>query len=323
METISLSQPLCVGIDVSKDTLDVAYSGNHRVRRFRNHPDHFSALVEHLRPLSPQRVVLEATGCYHESVASYLHEKGNFAVSVANPARVRYYARSTGKAAKTDALDAHVLVQYAETARLHPWRPKEEPLEELIHLANRRQQLVDMIVMEKNRLQRNPRRSAQASIERTLWHLEKELEGVEQEIKTLTQKEKPLKDQSDLLQSLKGVGPVLATALLAYLPELGRVDCREIAALAGVAPFNRDSGRQRGQRRIQGGRAVVRRALYMGAVSASRNNPVLRAIYGRMVAAGKPKKVAIIALMRKMVVWLNAMVRDGKPWAGSLSAQFA
>jgi len=314
-----MSQTLCVGIDVSKETLDVAYSGGQQVRRFKNHPDHFPALVRHLRPLAPSRVVLEATGFYHERVAAYLREKGNFAIAVVAPARVRYYARSTGKAAKTDALDARVLVQYGETAQLRPWHPKEECLEELTHLAARRQQLVDMLVMEKNRLQRSPRRAAQASIERTLFHLEKELEALDQEIKELTEKNKDLKGRSDLLQSLKGVGPVLATTLLAYLPELGRVDSREIAALAGVAPLNRDSGKMRGQRRIIGGRAMVRRVLYMGAVSACRNNPHLKAIYDRLVAAGKPKKVALVALMRKMLIWLNAMVRDGKPWAKTFS----
>jgi transposase len=313
------SKPLFVGIDVSKETLDVAYSGCSQVKRFKNHPAHFPALAAYLRPLAPRQIVLEATGCYHEAVAEYLHQKGSFGVAVATPARVRQYARSTGKAAKTDALDARVLVSYAESVPLRPWQPKEEAVEELTHMATRRQQLIDMLVMEKNRLERNPRRRAQASIERTLWHLEQELAELDKEIQALKEKDQGLKDKDDLLQSMKGVGPVVATTILAFLPELGQVDSREIAALVGVAPLNRDSGKQRGQRWIQGGRALVRRALYMGAVSACKNNPQLRALYKRMVAAGKPKKVAIVALMRKMLVCLNAMVRDGKPWSCSLA----
>lgn len=270
--------------------------------------------------MSPSR---EATGAYHEGVAGYLFEKGKFAVSVVAPSRVRYYARATGLSAKTDALDARVVVQYAETTPLRSWRPKEDSVDELGQLATRRKQLIDMLVMEKNRLESNPRRSAQASIEPTIHHFEKELEAVEQEIQALTEKNQELKGKSDLLQSLKGVGPVVSTTLLAYLPELGQVDSKEIAALVGVAPLNRDSGKMRGQRRIFGGRELVRAALYMGAVSATRNNPVLRAIFLRLVAAGKPKKVALVAVMRKMVVWLNAMVRDGKPWNPSLIAQRA
>lgn len=314
MEKINdLSPETCVGIDVSKDHLDVAYSSSTPVTRYKNSSEGFRSLSQHLRKLSPKLVVMEATGSYHKPLAKYLHEKAKLKVAVANPSRVRNFARSMGLLAKTDNLDAQVLVRFGESVKPQTWQPKEESVEELSFLTTRRKQIVDMLVMEKNRLSLHPQKPAQESILRIIRYLEKELDTLEGKIRVLTSQGE-LKGKSDLLQSMKGVGPVLASTLLSSLPELGRLDSRQIAALVGVAPMNRDSGNMRGKRMIWGGRAEVRRVLYMAAVSASRSNPVLGEFFHRLVAAGKPKKVALVACMRKMLICLNAMVRDGKRW---------
>ena len=314
----SVSGGMCVGIDVSKDYLDVAFSGEARVLRFENCPRGFSRLSRRLHGLHPRRIILEATSRYHEPIAKYLHEKGGFPVSVTNPLRVRHFARSTGALAKTDALDARVLVRFGEAMELPLWHPKEDSVEELSYLTGRRRQLIDMLLMEKNRLKGCPRPSAQKSIARVIRLLEKELELMEEQIRTLTTNNKELQDKSDLLQSMVGVGPALASTLLSYLPELGKLGHKQIAALVGVAPFNRDSGKRSGKKGIWGGRAEVRKVLFMATVSASRSNPILGRTFHRLVENGKPKKVALVACMRKMLVHLNAMLRDGKPWSQTL-----
>lgn len=308
------TQSLYVGIDVSSEYLDTAWTGSRQTIRHPNTPAGFSRLARQLNKLNPALVVMEATGNYHLPLAKHLHQKALLTVAVANPGRVRNFARSTGVSAKTDALDARVLVRYGEVIKPEPWKPKEESVEELGAMNTRRQQLVDMLATEKTRLKGGLRRSAQVSVERHIRYLEKELGALEEDIREFTSSKAELKEKSDLLQSVAGVGPVLATTLLTELPELGTLDSRQVAALAGVAPFNRDSGKLRGTRAIWGGRAHVRRVLYMSALSAVTYNDAMRRHYEALLARGKAKKVALVACMRKLLVWLNAMLRDGKPW---------
>jgi transposase len=308
------TQPLYVGIDVSSEYLDTAWTGSRQTVRHPNTPAGFNRLARRLSRLNPALVVMEATGNYHLPLAKHLHQKAHLKVAVANPGRIRNFARSTGVSAKTDALDAQVLVRYGEAVKPQPWKPKEESVEELGAMNTRRQQLVDMLATEKTRLKGGLRRSAQVSVERHIRYLEKELGALEEEIREFTSSKAELKEKSDLLQSVAGVGPVLATTLLTELPELGTLDSRQVAALAGVAPFNRDSGKLRGTRAIWGGRAHVRRVLYMSALSAVTYNDVMKRHYEGLVARGKARKVALVACMRKLLIWLNAMLRDRKPW---------
>ena len=317
METLA-TQPVFVGIDVGSEFLDAAWTGSGQVVRHPNTPAGISRLGRQLAKLNPAIVVMEATGNYHLPLAKHLHQKAQLKVAVANPGRVRNFARSTGASAKTDALDARVLVHYAEAVQPRPWKPKEDAVEELGALNARRQQLVDMLVVEKTRLKGGLRRSSQVSVERHIRYLEKELGALEDEIREFTASNADMKEKSDLLQSVAGVGPVLATTLLAEMPELGEVDSRQIAALAGVAPFNHDSGKMKGHRGIWGGRAHLRRVLYMSALSAVAYNSTMKRHYEGLVARGKAKKVALVACMRKLLIWLNAMIRDRKPWNPAL-----
>lgn len=317
METLA-TQPVFVGIDVGSEYLDTAWTGSSQVVRHPNTPAGISRLGRQLAKLDPALVVMEATGNYHLPLAKHLHQKALLKVAVANPGRVRNFARSTGASAKTDALDARILVRYAEAVKPRPWKPKEESVEELGALNSRRKQLVDMLAAEKTRLKGGLRPSAQVSVERHIRFLEKELQALEAEIREFTDSNPDLKEKSDLMRSVTGVGPVLVTTLLAELPELGEVDSRQIAALVGVAPFNRDSGKKKGQKAIWGGRASVRRVLYMAALSATIFNTELKRFYERLVKGGRPKKLALVACMRKLLVWLNAMLRDRKPWNPAL-----
>jgi transposase len=313
METLS-QQPIFVGIDVGSEYLDTAWTGSGQVLRHPNTPAGIGRLGRQLAKMNPSLVVMEATGNYHLPLAKHLHRKAHLKVAVANPGRVRNFARSSGASAKTDALDARLLVHYAEAMKPQPWKPKEEAVEELGALNARRQQLVDMLVVEKTRLKGGLRRSAQVSVERHIRYLEKELGALEDDIREFTASNANLKEKSDLLQSVAGVGPVLATTLLTEMPELGELDSRQVASLAGVAPFNHDSGKMKGRRGIRGGRAHLRRVLYMSALSAVAYNTTMKRHYEGLVARGKAKKVALVACMRKLLIWLNAMLRDRKPW---------
>jgi transposase len=317
MEPLS-TQPIFAGIDVGSEYLDTAWTGSKQVLRHPNTPAGINRLSRQLAKLNPSLVVMEATGNYHLPLAKHLHQKAQLKVAVANPGRVRNFARSTGASAKTDALDARVLVHYAEAMKPQPWKPKEEAVEELGALNARRQQLVDMLVVEKTRLKSGLRRSAQVSVERHIKYLEKELGALEEEIREFTASKPELKEKSDLLQSVAGVGPVLATTLLTEMPELGELDSRQVASLGGVAPFNHDSGKMKGRRGIWGGRANLRRVLYMSALSAVAYNSTMKRHYEGLVARGKAKKVALVACMRKLLIWLNAMLRDRKPWNPAL-----
>jgi len=302
-----------VGIDLSKSSLDIALSPQGEEWQLANDPDGLAILIARLKDLYAPLVVLEATGGFERPVAQALTQ-AQIAVVVVNPRQVRDFARSTGCLAKTDRLDAHMLALFAERMQPEPRLQPNETARQLQDLLDRRRQLVGMIRQEKNRLKQiaeHLRPRVQSHID---W-LKQELEQIEQEIEQLQKNNATWQKQSALLQSAPGVGPVMSSTLLGYLPEMGRLTGKEIAALVGVAPFNRDSGQLRGRRAIWGGRARVRAVLYMSTVSALRYNEVIEKFYQRLIAAGKPKKVAIVACMRKLLVILNAMIKHDTCWS--------
>ena len=310
-----------VGIDVSKGTLDVQVRPSDAQWTVANDEAGIRALVAQLQTAAPAQIVIEATGGYELAVVSALAAAG-LPVIVVNPRAVRDFARATGQLAKTDQLDAGILARFAEQVQ-----PEIRPLadadqQELDALLTRRRQLIEMLTAEKNRLQQvfvargsRVRKSLTAHIA----YLTRELGRAETDLEALVRQSPIWRERDDLLQSAPGVGPVLSFTILAALPELGRLDRKAIAALVGVAPLNRDSGLFRGKRMIHGGRAPVRTALYMGALVATRHNPVIRAFYQRLLAAGKPKKVALTACMRKLLTILNAMVRQQAPWSATVA----
>lgn len=301
-----------IGLDIAKATLDGVVRPTGEVVQFPNDAAGHAALVAWATPLDPTVLVCEATGGYERAVVAALAAAG-VPVVVVNPRQVRDFARSTGQLAKTDRLDATVLALFAERVQ-----PAVRPLSdaataELAALITRRRQVRDMLTMEVNRLplaRTRVRRGVQAHI---TW-LKRRLAETDDDLRQAIEASPVWRVQEDLLRSVPGMGPVVARTLLALLPELGHLNRKQIAALAGVAPFARDSGTWRGHRVIWGGRAQVRRALYMAALVASRHNPVLQALYTRLRAAGKPAKVALVACMRKLLTILNAMLQDGTRW---------
>lgn len=303
---------LCIGIDVAKDRLDLAWRPTGERWTAPNTERGIRAICRRLRTEAPALIVLEATGGLELPLTGALAAAG-LPVVVVNPRQIRDFAKATGRLAKTDALDAAVLAQFAEAVR-PPVRPlPDAATQALSALLLRRRQLIGMLTAEKNRLGSAPapvRKGIRAHI---TW-LDGRLANLDEEL-ARTIRESPLwREKDDLLQSTPGVGPVLALTLLASLPELGTLTRQQIAALVGVAPLNRDSGRFRGSRRVWGGRAHVRAALYMGTLVATRFNPVIRAFYQRLCAAGKAKKVALTACMRKLLTMLNAMLKHQTPW---------
>lgn len=315
------TEPVFVGIDVSKAHLDVACSGEEEVLRLANDAAGIEALIEGLQPLLPTLVVMEATGGFEVPVAAAV-AAAEIPVVIANPRQTRDFAKSTGQLSKTDAIDARGLALFA--ARVRP-EVRELPSEEvrvLDALVGRRRQLVGMITQEKNRLgyALGP---VQGGIRKHLKWLKRQLVEVEKELDSRIRTSPVWAAKSGLLQSVPGVGPNLARTLIAELPELGRISHKEIASLVGVAPRARDSGIMRGRRTLWGGRSTVRTALYMSVWSATRWNPVIRVFYERLRERGKPAKVAQAACMRKLLILLNAMVRDHQPWNPSLPLQKA
>ncbi len=301
-----------VGIDVSKERLDVAVRPTGEMWQVSHDSLGIGEVMERLETLMPQLVVLEATGGVEMTLAGELAASG-LHVAVVNPRQVRNFARATGKLAKTDALDAQVLAHFAEAMR-----PASRPLpdsdtRELAALVARRRQLVEMITAEKNRLRTAARRIRPKVEEHIRW-LEENLAELDRDLGDFIRSSPIWRDKDELLRSAPGVGPVLSMTLLSGLPELGTLNRGEIAALVGVAPFNRDSGTMRGKRKVWGGRPQVRAALYMAALVATRFNPVLRDFYQRLCMAGKPKKVALTACMRKLLTILNHMVRQNRHW---------
>lgn len=311
-----MSKPF-VGIDLSQAYLDVAVRPGSRAWRVPNDGPGHSRLLRRLQDLQPALVVLEASGGLERPVTRALIQAG-LPVAVVNPRQIRDFARATGRLAKTDRLDAEVMARFAESVQPEPRPQPDEPTQQLQDLLNRRRQLGEMLIAEKNRRRTTPP-SLRPQLEEHIGWLEGELERLDRETERLQQAHSVLRERAQLLRSAPGVGPRLTSTLLAYLPELGRLNRKQIAALAGVAPFNCDSGTLRGRRTVWGGRAQVRSVLYMSVVAAIRCNEVIAAFYRRLRAAGKPGKVALVACMRKLLTILNAMVRDHAPWQPQFS----
>lgn len=302
-----------IGIDVSKDRLDVASCPVGESFAIPRNGAGIDELIERLRAISPCLIAIEATGGFERIVAAGL-AGAELPVVVVNPANVRSFADALGKRAKTDPIDAYVIAHYAEAAKVQPRPLPDEMTRLLADLVARRRQIVEMIAAESQRAQRvsNPR--LKKSIARLRKALEKELSELDDDIGDHVRGTPAWAEKEDLLASVPGIGPVIASSLIAELPELGTLDRRQIAALVGLAPWTRQSGKWRGKSFIGGGRASVRSALFMGAMVASRFNPQLKLFRDKLVAAGKPKLVAIIAVARKLLTILNAILRDKTPW---------
>lgn len=308
---------LCIGIDVSKDGFDVASEPACFTRSYHSDAAGIRALVTAVHALHPALIVLESTGHYHQALAAALDVAG-LPVVVANPRWVRHFAQARGLLAKTDRIDAATLALFAERMR-----PQVRPLpdsaqRELQALVRRRRDLVDAMAAEKAR-RHGALPAVLADINQHLHYLHGRLAAIEQQIDQLIASDPRWCEDYALLNTVKGVGPVGGATLVALLPELGWLDHKQIAALAGVAPFNCDSGQHRGTRRCWGGRAEVRHALYMCAVTASQHNPQIRAFYDRLIERGKPTKVALIACAHKLLTTLNAMLRDRTTWRPELA----
>lgn len=306
---------LFVGIDISQDHLDIALHTGLSWQETHDAPG-IDRLVQRLRELHPTLLVLEATGGLERDLVACLGA-ASLPVVVVNPRRVRAFAKAEGQLAKTDRIDALLLARFAERIR-PPVRPlPEADRAELEALVTRRRQLVEMRMAEEHRLRRAPR-SARLSLERHIAYLKSETLSLDQQIQNRIQESPLWSSTATLLCSAPGVGPTTASLLISQMPELGRLNAQQIAHLLGVAPIARDSGKLRGKRRILGGRTAVRNVLYMAARSAVRFNPVLRSVYQRLLRAGKPNKVALVACMRKLIVTLNAMLRDQRPWSAPI-----
>lgn len=302
---------LHVGIDVSKDFLDLAASDGSR-RRIRHDDPSIAGLAAELAEAPVALVALEATGGYEHRLAAELWSAG-VPVAVVNPRQVRDFARATGRLAKTDSIDAEVLARFAEKVAPQVRALPDEQQRELTALVVRRRQLTEMLVAEKHRLRRAAA-AVRPDIEAHITYLQGRLEEVERATQEAVQASPLWRERQQLLCSVPGIGLALSHVLLAELPELGLLDAKQVAKLVGVAPLACDSGQMRGHRAIWGGRVRARNALYMAALVGIRYNRPLRAHYQQLVARGKAKKVALVACMRKLLIWLNAMMRDGRPW---------
>lgn len=302
-----------VGIDVAKDRLDVHVRPSDESFAVARDGAGLAALAERLGVLKPALVVLEATGGFEVTVAAALVTAG-MPLAVVNPRQIRDFARAMGQLAKTDALDAKAIASFAEKVRPEPRPVPDEQSRLLGELVARRRQLVEMMTAERNRRRQLTSRRLLKGVDRVLAALQKELSELERELADGIRGTPAWRERDELLRSVPSIGNVVARTLIADLPELGSLGRKQIAALVGIAPFNRDSGTMRGKRTTWGGRAKVRCALYMAALVGARRNPVLTAFYQRLLRTGKAKKVALVAVMRKLLIILNAMVRDNTRW---------
>ena len=302
-----------VGIDVSKDRLDVHVRPTGEAFAVARDGKGLEILVKRLTVLAPTLIAVEATGGY-ETVVSAALAAAKLPVAVVNPAQVRHFARAIGKRAKTDPIDAAVIAHFAEAAKPEPRIVPDEQAQLLSDLVARRRQIIEMIVAERQREKRAVNRRLRKSIARLIAVLEKEITSVDTDIGDLVRGSPVWREKEDLLISVPGIGTKTARTLLAEMPELGSLDRRRVASLAGIAPFTRQSGTWKGKSMIGGGRAPVRSALFICAMVAAKHNPLLRAFYQRLTTAGKPKMVALIAVARKLLTILNAILRDNKPW---------
>ena len=302
-----------VGIDVAKHSLEVYLTSQERSFTINNNTAGFKRLLAELPAAGQCLVVVEATGGYQSRVVAALVVAGH-QVAVVNPRQVRDFARSLGILAKTDRIDARVIARFARESHPRPMEIGSEKQAQLAEFATRRRQLIEMRTAEHNRLETVTTKPVRKNIRHLIEQLDKQIRQLEEAIGKLIESEPKLASKAALLETVPGVGPVTVTSLLVDLPELGRLNRQQVAALVGVAPFNRDSGKFHGRRRIWGGRAAIRSVLYMAALTARRSNPLIRAFAQRLEAAGKPFKVVLTACMRKLLVILNSMVRHNLPW---------
>ena len=301
-----------VGIDVAKASMDIAVHPTGLRWSFPNDDTGIGKAVTCLQELAPMLVVLEATGGIELPITAALVVAG-VPVVVVNPRQVRDFAKATGRLAKTDTLDAQVIAHFAAAVRPTPRPLPDNQAREFSAILVRRRQVVQMLTAERNRLS-TARKSVRGRIQTHITWLEQELADIGDDLRCNVQESPVWREKDNLLRSVPGVGPVLSATLLTELPELGTLNRRQIAALVGVAPLNRDSGTLRGKRTVWGGRAPVRAALYMATLVATRYNPIIRSFYQRLCAAGKAKKVALTACMRKLLIILNAMLKHRTPW---------
>jgi transposase len=301
-----------VGIDVSKNQLDIAVRPAGDTWSMPNDVSGITEVVQGLAQLHPALVVLEATGGLQMPLAAALATAG-LPLAMVNPRQVRDFARATGRLAKTDQLDAQVLAHFAEAVRPTSYPLPDAQTQELTALLTRRHQVVEMLTAEKNRL-RSARELVHQRVQDHICWLEQELADLDDDLECTLRKSPLWREKDNLLRSVPGIGRIVSITLLADLPELGTLSRHQIAALVGVAPLNRDSGRFRGKRMVWGGRARVRAALYMAALTASRYNPIIKAFYHRLCEAGKARKVALTACMRKLLIILNSMVKHRQTW---------
>ena len=313
-----ITNPIFVGIDVSKDWLDIVVIPSGETWRTENISEKIDVLVKRLDEFKPERIVLEATGGYEQVVTTMLY-LAKLPVCRVNPKRVRYFARSIGQLAKTDKLDAKMLARFGEVVKPVPTQLPTDQEQLLSALLTRRNQLLAFLVAEKNRLRLAPAKIRSSLTEHITW-LKNEVKDLDKEIDAFIDSSPDLKEKDELLTEVNGIGRKTSAMLLANAPELGRCDRKQIAALIGIAPYNHDSGYKKGQRSISGGRPDVRKILYMATVSATRFNPIISEFYQRLVKAGKKKKVAIVACMRKLITILNAMLRDKTHWHQAFSS---
>jgi transposase len=304
---------ITVGIDISKDRLDVAVRPSGEMFVVERKGAGLEVLVERLQALSPHIVALEATGGFETVVTAALAAAG-LPVVVVNPAQIRAFAKALGQRAKTDPIDAAVIAHFAEATKPEPRPLPDEATRLLADLVARRRQIIEMMVAERQREKRLSVPRLRKGIARHIKVLENELKSLDDDIGGAVRGSPAWREKENLLESVPGIGPIIARTLIAELPELGQLGRKQIAALAGLAPFTRQSGQWRGRSFIGGGRTAVRTALFMGAMVAKRRNPVLKVFFDRLVAAGKPKMVALVAVARKLLTILNAILRDNRPW---------
>lgn len=304
---------ICVGIDVSKAKLDVAitHDPNHHVYAYEDQG--LQQLAKDLAAINPQRVVMEATGGIERRVAASLIRHG-LPVAVVNPRQVRDYAKAFNRLAKTDKIDAQVIADFAATVQPRTYEIPDKNRQKIQALVTRRRQVQHMITQENNRLGRVEDRQVRTMIQQVIRLYEKQLAKINEQIQCLIAADDQMQQRAAMIQSVPGVGPVMTGVLLAELPELGRLNRQQVAKLVGVAPVNRDSGTMRGKRTTGGGRRTIRNPLFMAAMVAARFNPKIKAFYQRLLANGKPKMVALVACMRKLLVILNTMIRNNQKW---------
>jgi transposase len=311
------SKEVYVGIDISKKTLDIAIRPTAEVWQVNNDPEGIAQLIGQLKMLCPRLIIMEATGGYETNAALELGVAG-FAVAIINPRQARDFAKSMGRLAKTDKIDALMLARFGEAIRPEPRELPSEQSIKLQALLVRRRQVIEMLVAEKNR-EKMTHPTMKSRVDEHIEWLEKELKDLDNDLGNMLHQSPFWREKEKLFRSIPGVGRVLAVTLLAELPELGQLNRKKIAALVGVAPFNCDSGKMHGKRAIWGGRACVRTSLYMATLSATRWNPIIMEYYQHMKKLGKPSKVALVACMRKLLCILNAMAYTNQPWKSSLA----